>query len=191
MFLVNATKQLDGKLQVPCYLYPSLILLWTTQGCSNGIASVRFAGTATEVVPLCDKQHLVYLLFDDLSDDNFLFPAPDIQRILPPQIEQASNKVFAADGAGAPDLAYECSPDQIEVGDVIFCKYRAPGQTKRQGHRGRVAIVRENGTCDVVFDGYGVSRGCVFYDRILLFINSLTIVFCVCTALARLQSSQV
>jgi hypothetical protein len=30
---------------------------------------------------LCDKQHLVYLLFDDLSDDNFLFPAPYIQRI--------------------------------------------------------------------------------------------------------------
>ena len=123
----------------------------------NCIVSARYTGTATEVVPLYDKQHLVYLRFDDQSIDNFLFPAPDIQRILPSTGEQASNKVFAVDGAGALDLAYECSPDHIEVGDVIFCEYQDPDQAEGQWHRGRVAVVHENGTSDVVFDGCDVS----------------------------------
>jgi hypothetical protein len=131
----------------------------TAHGCFNCIiASARYTGTATDVVPLYDKQYLVYLRFDDQqSEDNFLFPAPDIQRILPSAGEQASNKVFALDGAGALDLAYECSPDHIEVGDVIFCIYQDPDQAEGQWHRGRVAIVHENGTCDVVFDGCDVS----------------------------------
>ena len=123
----------------------------------NFIVHVRYTGTATEVVPLYDKQHLVYLRFDDHSKDNFLFPAPDIQHILPSTGEQASNKVFAVDGAGALELAYECSPDHIEVGDVIFCEYRDPDQAEGEWHRGRVAVVQENGACDVVFDGCDVS----------------------------------
>jgi hypothetical protein len=157
MFLANATKQLDGKLQVPWYLFPSLILLWTTHYRFNCIASTRYTGTATEVALLYDKQHLVYLYFDDLSEDKFLFPAPDIQHILPSACEQVSNKVFAVDGAGALDLAYECSPDHMELGDVIFCQYKATDQAERRWRRGRVAVVHENGTCDVVFDGCNVS----------------------------------
>jgi hypothetical protein len=131
----------------------------------NCIVSARYTGTATDTIPLYDKQHLVYLRFDDLSEDMFLFPAPDIQRILPSAVvvagekQQApsNNKVFAVNGTGALDLAYECSPDHIEVGDVIFCKYQDPDQAEGQWHRGRVAVVHENGTCDVVFDGCDVS----------------------------------
>jgi hypothetical protein len=161
--LVSATKQLDGKLlQVPYYLFLPVFYFVTndndSHGCFNCIVSTRYTGTATDVVPLYDKQHLVYLRFDDQSEDNFLFPAPDIQRILPSAGEQhASNKVFALDGAGALDLAYECSPEHIEVGDVVFCKYQDPDQAEGQWHRGRVAIVHENGTCDVAFDGCDVS----------------------------------
>lgn len=119
----------------------------------------RYTGTATEVVPCYDRQYLVYLRFDDHADDVFEFPAPDIQRLLPsPNGKASNNKVFAVDGAGALELAYECSPIRMEVGDVICCKY--PGLDEKaegQWHRGRVAIVHENGTCDAVFDAGDVS----------------------------------
>jgi hypothetical protein len=143
-------------------IFPSFILLWTTDSrlliaLYVWSCTIRYAGTATEVVPCYDRQCLVYLSFDDQVDAVFEFPAPDIQRILPSQSGKPSNKVFAVDGAGALQLAYECSPIRIDVGDVVCYKYPSSDKAEGQWHRGRVAISHENGTCDVVFDAGVVS----------------------------------
>jgi hypothetical protein len=125
------------------------------------IASARYTGTATHVTLWDDNKYLLYLLFDDHADDNFLFPAADIQRLLPalPTAEQASsNKVFAFDGGSdALQVAYEYSPDHIEVGDVVCCNYQSDTQAEGQWYRGRVAKADKKGKCDVVFDDGDVS----------------------------------
>jgi hypothetical protein len=57
--------------------------------------------------------------------------APAFQSILLSACKQASNKAFAADGAGALDLAYECSPDHVQSWRCHFCQCEAPDQAAR------------------------------------------------------------
>jgi hypothetical protein len=107
-----------------------------------------------------------------------MFPAADIQRLLPASTtttttKQAAsnNQVFAfddgqerQDGALLLQVAYEYSPDRIQVGDVVCCNYQADTKAEGRWQRGRVAKVHhgvvhsnKNGKCDVLFDDGDVS----------------------------------
>ena len=73
-------------------------------------------------------------------------------------VKTPANKTFAVDGRDTTQVAPEKSADCYQVGDVVFCNSLKGGnKTKGLWQKGRVAIVRQTGRCDVVFEDGKVS----------------------------------
>jgi hypothetical protein len=85
-------------------------------------------------------------------------PAQGIHSVGPSQSEEKPNKGSAVDGRDTVQVAPEHSSDHVQAGDVVCCNYQTgDNKTEEQWQKGRVAIVRKTGKCDVVFEDGNVS----------------------------------